>query len=295
MPIIKVTINHAFPALIDKLSRVSGVEVKDEDSLANALICEYHPHAIPQMSQVLTNVLFSDWLFATLEAQLQTEQRQLTNDELEYLILVFLHEVRSGEVTIAKRAYSEWINRSVQGLHALLNANQTIISLDGFARFRLRAFMNGLSSMMADRVGQFMIDREYEESVSMLKYMLESQPSVERELHVFCAPDRVWITDASGGLVRDSDITEIALAESGGDLNSEDLAMSILITRSPCRIVLHDMNPDAMWPSFAETLDRVFSERVQRCDHCSTCQQLEQAHHHLPVDGPHEHRFRRNH
>lgn len=291
---VQVTIDCAFPALVDKLAHVTGVTLRNVDADAKTVTVTYEECAVLQVSDAIKGFLFNDWIFQWLRTQLQETHRQLTSDELEYLILVFLHEVRSGAVTAGHRTYSEWVARAQGALGSLMRTNSRI-SLDGFVRFRLRPLITGLNSMLQERVRQFMLDREYEESIEMLRYMLEAQPAGEQELHVFCVPDRVWITDATGHLVRDTEVTEAALSESSGDLNSEDLAMSILITRSPCQIVLHNMDQNAVWPSFPETLVRVFAERVRLCGHCSTCQQLELAQHHLPMDNGHEHRFRRNH
>ncbi|GMA59765.1 putative sporulation protein YtxC [Alicyclobacillus fastidiosus] len=291
---LNVTSENAFPALVDKLSAVAGICLINLDHLDHSLSCEYEEQTVEELCNTMTLFLFSDWLFARLQAKLSREYPYLSDDELEYLTLVFMHELRSDEVVVGGRNYEEWLRRTKMGLWPLLEGGEMVF-IEGFARFRLKSFQQSIMAVMRERVRQFMLDREYEESVAMLRYMLETQPESAQELHVFCVPNRVWITDANGSLVRDTEVTEAALAESGGDLNSEDLAMSILITRSPCRIVLHDINEKAAWPSFSETLRRVFAERVRACYHCSTCQQLEQAQHVLPVDASSDHRVKRNH
>ncbi|MFB5192032.1 sporulation protein YtxC [Alicyclobacillus fastidiosus] len=291
---LNITSENAFPALVDKLSAVAGICLINLDHLDHSLSCEYEEQTVEELCNAMTLFLFSDWLFARLQAKLSREYPHLSDDELEYLTLVFMHELRSNEVVVGGRNYEEWLGRTKVGLWSLLESDETVF-IEGFARFRLKSFQQSIMSVLRERVHQFMLDREYEESVAMLRYMLETQPESAQELHVFCAPNRVWITDANGSLVRDAEVTEAALAESGGDLNSEDLAMSILITRSPCRIVLHDMNEGAQWPSFSETLGRVFAERVRACRHCSTCQQLKQAQHVFPVDASSDHRVKRNH
>lgn len=280
---IQVTTDYAFTVLVDKLSQLPGVVLDDDDVVlhARAITIHYEDALIPQFAEALTNVLLNDWLFDVLYDELQQQHRELTEDEIEYLVLVLLHELKSGELVIGGRSFLDWRKRTATAFQNLLKCHDTL-ELSGFVRFRLRQFKYGLAGAVDERVQQFLLDREYDEFVAMLRYMLESQPESEQELHVFCSPERVWIMDSVGRLVRDTEVTEAAIAESEGEVNSEDLAMSILITRSPCRIVIHDTYPDAPWPSFPETLTRVFAERTVRCGHCSTCQQLEQARQHFP-------------
>lgn len=291
---LHVLTEHAFPALVDKLSNVSGVVVEDADPGSGRLTLQLTTSGIAPLSKAFSKFLFHDWLFEMLQGTLHQKYSNLTDDELEYLTLVFVHELRTEELRIGTHTLETWERRARNSLCSLLAYADNFTFL-GFAQFRLRNFLTDVTSVLDERVRQFLLDREYEESVAMLRYMLEAQPPGEQELHVFCTVDRVWITDESGNLVRDAEVTEAVLEESAGDLDSEDLAISILITRAPCRIILHDMHPDAVWPSFPDTLKRVFVERVESCNHCSTCKQLEQAHHHLPLDASNDHRFRRNH
>ncbi|WP_188332069.1 sporulation protein YtxC [Alicyclobacillus suci] len=291
---LNMTSENAFPALVDKLSSVRGVTIIHSDKGHHALSIGYDEQVAEDLCNVLTTFLFSDWLFAWLRLAFNQEYRHLSDDEIEYLTLVLVHEVRADELVLGNRSFAEWYARTKAGMRAVLTTGKAL-SMEGVARFRLRWFLKSVTAASRERVQQFLLDREYEESVAMLRYLLETQPETAQELHVFSAPDRVWITDATGRLVRDSEVTEAALSESTVDLNSEDLAMSILITRSPCKIVLHDMNEGAQWPSFAETLGRVFAERVQKCNHCSTCQQLKQAQYILPVDTSSDYHLKRNH
>jgi hypothetical protein len=108
--------------------------------------------------------------------------------------------------------------------------------------------------------------------------MLDAQQPTSQVLHVFCSNEQVWITDEKGDLIRDPQVTEAAVQVSeGGEVNAEDLAMSILITRAPCQIVIHDITVAAPWPSFAETVEKVFLNRAVRCQECSACRQLKEA------------------
>lgn len=294
MNTVEVNSGYAFTTLVERMTRVDGYQLSDVDEWCGRLRVTYPRDEAKRVSNILVNLLFHEWLYDYLLRRLAEDVGQLTDDEIEYLVLVHMHALRTENLLLGTKSFEDWVETTELEFSRLLE-NAQAISLDGFVRFRLRTFIACVMAGLHERIQQFMLDREYEESVAMLRYMLDAQPHSAQELHVFCTEDRVWITDATGGLLRDIEVTEAALAESGGELDSEDLAMSILITRSPCRIMLHNLFPNAPWPSFSDTVSRVFSERVQPCGGCSTCQQLAQVHHYLPLDAAGHHRTRRNH
>jgi putative sporulation protein YtxC len=262
----------AFSALVQKLTeggfvvhlggspeRICRVElISDDDTL---------------LIQILTNFAFSEWLYEHICFRLRATHPYLSDDEREYVSLLTFHGLRKTDDRIAGKVTEEWheafrgaVQRVIEGC-----ANPCL-NIDGVIRFRARAYVTAAETAIHEMVEQFLADREYEEFVSMLRYMLEAQPPTTQVLHVYCGDDRIWLTDEMGNLVKDTEVSRAAQQVSDdGDVNTEDLAMSILITRSPCSIIIHDLTHAPPWPSFAETLERVFLDRAVRCTQCTTC------------------------
>ncbi|WDL96082.1 sporulation protein YtxC [Alicyclobacillus sp. ALC3] len=227
-----------------------------------------------RMAQTIACFLLQDWLFAFIEQRLQTMYGFLDEEEREYIALLTFHALRK-ERDATKEHVVESVAEMVRSALVDASDRNLPLSIDALVRFRLRTSLLSVEQAVTTMVDQFLSDREYEEFVAMLRYMLDQQPAREQELHVFCADERVWICDAEGTLVRDEEVSTAATAASEGhEVNGEDLAMSILITRSPCKIVIHDITYAAPWPSFSETVERVFLERAQRCRDCTTCSRL---------------------
>ncbi|GMA56370.1 hypothetical protein GCM10025858_08730 [Alicyclobacillus sacchari] len=231
--------------------------------------CECPPDRKTLVASILAGALLRDWLYRQLVVRVQQSEPAWTGDEIEYTVLIQLHDLRVAKARFAGFDLDTWETKVASDLCAWME-HENWLSLPAFARFRMRPLVTALSAEVERRMRQLRLEDEYEESLRMLRYMLHEQPIVQRELHVFCAPERIWMTDAEGELVRDEEVLAAALADES-DVDSEDLAMSILITRSPCRIVLHDLYPEAPWPSFAETIRRVFRERVTPCLGCIAC------------------------
>ncbi|MCL6516049.1 sporulation protein YtxC [Alicyclobacillus sp.] len=227
-----------------------------------------------RLAEQLTAFVLTDWLYEYIQTRVGMRHPYLEMDQREYVTLLVLHGLRH-------KPDSPWESCRSRLQHGMLVAlgggrsGPAHVSVDGVVRFRARRLLVGIDPAIDETVHQMQTDQEYEEFVSMLRYILDAQPASQQVIHVFCSDERIWLCDAEGNLVRDNEVSTAAVQVSDGEeVNPEDLAMSILITRAPCRIVLHDLHRNAPWPTFAETVTRVFQERVRRCEDCSTCQQL---------------------
>ncbi|WP_067930602.1 sporulation protein YtxC [Alicyclobacillus kakegawensis] len=236
-----------------------------------------------QLLSVLHAFILSDWQYEYIQQRLSLTHPELTEEQREYIGLLTLHRVRGPrDLTDPKRTaashpfvhpYQQFADQLRASLEELLAGE--MLYVEGLVRFRGRRYLQGLQIAMEEMVEQVLADQEYEEFVALLRYVLDVQQPSRQRLHVFCADERVWICDDGGELVRDQEVS-LAAAQAcpGENVNGEDLAMSILITRSPEQIVIHDLSTRAPWPSFAETVERVFLERSLRCGDCPTCRRL---------------------
>ncbi|WP_051343542.1 sporulation protein YtxC [Alicyclobacillus herbarius] len=249
--------------------------------------CVWTFGADENLLSVLLAFILSDWQYEYIQQRLSMTHPELTSDQREYIGLLTMHcargprhfEALDTQATMtspAEHPYAEFVARIRGALEELVP--EEMLNIEGLVRFRGRSYLMWLHGVLEELVEQVLTDQEYEEFVAMLRYVLDVQPLSEQRLHVFCTDERVWICDDSGELVRDREVSLAAeLACPGEDVNAEDLAMSILITRSPQEIVIHDLSVNAPWPSFAETVERVFVERAVRCGGCPTCRRLRES------------------
>ncbi len=153
--------------------------------------------------------------------------------------------------------------------------------LGGFVRFRLKGFVEELREAADAAVDDYMIEREYNEFIRLLKYFVDIQEPKLDEVHVVVRPGGLFRLLDSDGKVVDNDYLEGLTPEFvETDVDYEDLLMSALISVSPRRIVLHLGRGEGV----ADTVRRVFEGRVSVCPGCRLCE----AHHakaHLPASG----------
>jgi putative sporulation protein YtxC len=293
VPTLQLATAYAHSILAQKLAE-NGFKVHTPKSDAHVLLVEWDAEAKSVLVELLTNFILLDWCYEYIHRRVGVLHDYLTDDEREYIALLTFHALRKADGDVAGKTVREWHDFLAESVSELMSQNTEIVSsvhVDGMVRFRMKDYLSLIDTGIQEVLDQFLADREYEEFVSMLRYMLDSQQPSNQVLHVFCSDDQVWLTDAAGDLIRDPMVTQAAeQASDGGDVNPEDLAMSILITRAPCRIVIHDITVAAPWPSFAETVEKVFLDRAVRCRECSTCRRLAEAHD-LAGDGSLHHKY----
>ncbi|WP_277093694.1 sporulation protein YtxC [Alicyclobacillus mali (ex Roth et al. 2021)] len=232
------------------------------------VVCECGTALHARVAQIVSGVMTREWLQARVVQRVCRTEPLWAAAEVQFHALVEISEARLKSRLIAGHTLEEWQASLARALMSHFGRSAAIV-LDPFVRFRLHRVVVDLAHRVRDRLVASALEDEYEESLAMLRYMLDEHPLCEAELHVYVTPDGVWITDAEGGMISDEQIELVAMQDD--DVTSEDLAMTLLITRSPWRIVVHDAYPDAPWPSFSETVTRVFGDRAVLCSGCPTC------------------------
>ncbi|MCL6557328.1 MAG: putative sporulation protein YtxC [Firmicutes bacterium] len=140
--------------------------------------------------------------------------------------------------------------------------------LEGFVRFQLKDYYAELKEVVDRSVDRFMIRREYDEFIRLLRYFVEIQPPRIEELNVRIDGDGFFtLIDEEGRPVEHEQLQSV-IAEAGGEeIDREDLLLSALVTIAPARVILHVQEPLAL----VETIGRVFGHRMLICPGCPLC------------------------
>lgn len=137
--------------------------------------------------------------------------------------------------------------------------------LEGFMRFRLKRYMEQIETAADSAVDDFMLEKEYNEFIRLLKYFVDVQEPKIDEIHVIARPNgRFRLLDESGKAVDSEYLEGMPLEPGQGDADHEDLLISALIAVSPKKIILHGFQGE----NASETISRVFDDRVSNCSGC---------------------------
>lgn len=114
-------------------------------------------------------------------------------------------------------------------------------------------------------------DQEYSEFVKLLKYFVSTQPSKVDEIHIERGDNKLGyiITETDGGPAA-NDLISYYMDDIGiENYEADDILVSALITMSPKRVVLHNMDSAR---SSVEIIKKVFEDMIIDCsDDCKNC------------------------
>ncbi len=161
-------------------------------------------------------------------------------------------------------------NLIVKKLMEYFEGSSSII-LDGFVNFRLREYIKELEDIVDEAVDDFLIEREYNEFIRLLRYFVEIQDSKFNVVHVVMeCDDKYILLDERKHEITNECIQEFVTELSETEISHDDLLVSSLITLAPKNIIVHN------WERFKnkkllDTIKNVFSGKVILCSGCELC------------------------
>jgi putative sporulation protein YtxC len=143
-----------------------------------------------------------------------------------------------------------------------------LLAIDGYVRFRLGFYRKALTKCVHDAVDQFLLDQEYQDFISLLKYFVSVQDSKIDLVHIMHKGVKQFeLLDADGDSLQLNDggtLQEIV----EHSFSHEDLIVSTLLTIAPEKIILHTKFPEE---NIIRTLTQIFEARMIKCSGCNTC------------------------
>lgn len=147
------------------------------------------------------------------------------------------------------------------------------LDLEGFFRFRLKRYGAELKEMLEYASDEYLMDQQYKEFISLLRYFVYVQDSKMPLAHII----------HQGGhnfLLLDSELNPIDTEKldttykvefMDKDYNLEDMIVSSLLTIAPERICIHTREPEL---PVIKTLTQIFENRTEICRLCRSCEPI---------------------
>ncbi|MTI79701.1 MAG: putative sporulation protein YtxC [Firmicutes bacterium] len=157
-----------------------------------------------------------------------------------------------------------------QQLKEYLSNNDHLV-VDGFIQFRLKDYVSFLREVTESAVDEFLMEREYDEFIQILRYFAEIQEPKVNEVHVVLKPDSTYKLYDENKDVINSDYLEEFIMTMNEEINYEDLVISALISISPKEIVFHH-DKEKIPNNTIKTIKDVFIDKVNVCNGCQWCE-----------------------
>ncbi len=232
---------------------------------------------IAWLSHMLMRYILGSFMYRFITTELQREHNYLNPEEIDYLRdKIYGQVIQSGSHRLLRFAtfalenawFGDFSEQLCNALQDVLQKPQHEVHLDGLLRFRFMHYVSELRELMRASVDDYLLSREYEDYIDLLRYFLDTTPISPSVVHVLTVGDSAKAFTSDFQPFDVSEVTHIATRAAEGDLHPQDVLMSALITHSPCKVILHTDDADF---GFAKTLIRVFGKRLEICNSCPEC------------------------
>jgi len=218
------------------------------------------------LANIITDYLMNQLTKVFINKILKSRYRCFDEAELHKIMdnaFYFLHnlqeESETGENILRHNRVFNEVSRYL--------ANNTLLYLEGFFRFRLKDYFQELVESTEKAVDGYLVEQEYQEFIQLLRYFVEIQQPKLDEVHVLIqSKDEVYFLDEVSQPIRPEQIhgERLGLDE---EIEYDDWLLSALITIAPRRIILHLAAESEM----AKTIISVFTDRIEICKGCALC------------------------
>ncbi len=150
----------------------------------------------------------------------------------------------------------------------LLEQNKKIF-LKGVITFRLFDYIQELTEEMDSTVNQYLIEKEYNEFVSLLRLYVNTETSRVNSVHLIYKDSSPILLDENKNIIKIESNMLNAKYLSDITFSNSDIALNTLLNILPKKIFIHliDEKPD----EFITTLELIFENRVVICTDCNIC------------------------
>ncbi|MCB2293790.1 putative sporulation protein YtxC [Clostridium algoriphilum] len=148
------------------------------------------------------------------------------------------------------------------------------INISGFLTFRTKELNGDLECIVDKVVEEYMVEKEYNEFIKLLKYFVEVQDSKIDEVNILVGKDgNYYLRDKDGNDLVEDMIMELSDVKFDSKESQEELIISTMITSAPKKIIIHCVEY-CKNKELIQTISKVFVGRVEYCDSCVECEKI---------------------
>lgn len=216
------------------------------------------------MANVLYNVAVNEFFKEYITDFLCETYFFLKYDELNEVKDVCLKALRTDSPIVDENSiyYMNRKNSVIEKIVECIKENKEI-NIKGFITFRMNEIKDEFENIVDRVVEKYMVDKEYNEFIKLLKYFVDIAESKIDEVHIVIDKEGNYnVFNKYGEDIMNSFLNEINNTQASGIINMDDMIISGLITNAPNKIVIHGVE-DCINKELIDTIKKVFSERVE--------------------------------
>lgn len=252
----------------DELSQCIHIYLDREDSTEHEVyrLINYY------IANILYGVIIEEFLGKKVSKHLIETYNFLSYKDIS-VVKDTIYKVLKEEVPIDDTVIY-FMNKKNNILNKIIGCIEEVneINIRGFIDFRAKELMPGIYKIVEKIIENYMIEKEYNEFINLLKYFVEIQDSkIEKvDLYIGKSGDSYKLRDEFGNDMMEALLNELYENKNVLEVSQDDLVISGLITMCPKKIVIHSSGR-CKNKELINTIEKVFEDRVYYCDGCNEC------------------------
>ncbi|KHD38497.1 hypothetical protein NL50_03030 [Clostridium acetobutylicum] len=216
-------------------------------------------------AKVLYDIMAIDFCMMGLNDILEDSYFFLDIDEMSEVREICINEILKDNIINDEEIfYINKKNKILDKINKCVNEYDEI-NVTGFITFRVKDIVESLKVIIDKVIERYMIEKEYDEFIKLLKYFVEMQESKLEIVNIYVIENGDYrLTDINGNDITDKVMVEFSGAKFRNDINEDDILISGLITACPEKIVIHDIDK-FLNKEILNTIQNVFENRVTYC------------------------------
>jgi len=224
-----------------------------------------------QMSELIAEHILLEWETPLINREIRKSCRGLTAEEQRTVFnkaAQFLRRCNDNESLNLLMNYG----RKNKIAHRILDYihEHHLLVLEGFINFCLQDYLTEIRFAVELALEEMKNEKEYNDFVTLLRYFVDTQVPKIHEVNIMMDENGVFnMWDGSGIKIEENYMSYYLDDMLLNEINFDDVLISILITISPRRIILHNASELGSEP--VETIKKVFKDKIRMCSGCERC------------------------
>jgi putative sporulation protein YtxC len=227
------------------------------------------------MANILYNIVIDEFYRKDMQSFLTNTYFFLRYDEIKEVKGLSLKALKSEGPIIDENSIfcMNRKNAVIEKIEECILDNREI-NIKGFITFRMKEIKDELESVIDRVVEKYMVEKEYNEFIKLLKYFVDIQDSKIEEVNIIVQPDGNYIVrDRFGTDIMDKFLSDLSDSKFSGAVSVDDMLISGLITNAPQKVVIH-CPENCNNKELIDTIKNVFVEKAVMCSNCKICNEI---------------------
>ena len=224
-----------------------------------------------QISEFLAEHILRDWEEKILLKEINRKSRRISPEDQKYVLykaIDFLRRCNDNESLNLLLNYGRKNKISHKIMDYIYSNNSLVI--EGLINFCMPDYLNELRFAVDLASEELRNEKEYNNFVKLLRYFVDTQPPRLHEVNLLMDKEGLfYIWDGDGANLQEKFTNYYCNDVLINDISLDDMLVSILITVSPKRIILHNAGEQEV--ESVRMIREVFADRIKDCDGCERC------------------------